>query len=220
MRIRRHVSFANVVSMLALFIALGGTSYALATNSVGHKAIKKNAVRASEIKTRAVGASEIRSNAVAGGDVADGSIGSLDLGDDSVGSGELAADSVGNGEMADNSVGSAEVIDGSLGENDLQPGLLDFGPVTVQRTDVALPDNSTVGVEATCPAGQVAIGGGASVDETSSDDIKLMVSRPGNGGLIPADGQQFANTWRAVYRNPQNGTLAATIRAFVLCVEQ
>jgi hypothetical protein len=91
--------------------------------------------------------------------------------------------------------------------------------VTVQRTDVALPDNSTAAAEATCPAGQKAISGGASVAETSSDDIKLMVSRPGTGAVVPNDGEPFANSWRSVYRNPAGGTGAATIRAFVVCAE-
>jgi hypothetical protein len=95
-RIRSHLSFANVISLIALFAALGGSAYAagLANNSVGAKQIKKNAVRAAEIKRNAVGASEIRSNAVAGGEVADGSLGSLDLGNNSVGAAEVADDSL------------------------------------------------------------------------------------------------------------------------------
>jgi hypothetical protein len=137
---RKQLSFANVISMMALFVALGGTSYALAKNSIGAKEIKKNAVAASEIKKNAVraaeinrnavGASEIRSNAVAGGDVADGGIGSLDLGDNSVGSGELSDNSVGNSEMGDNAVGGGEVTDNSLNADDIDGASLDgeIGP--------------------------------------------------------------------------------------------
>jgi hypothetical protein len=240
--IRSHLSFANVISVMALFVALGGASYAAVTlpkNSVGAKQIKKNAVRAGEVKRNAVGASELRANAVGTGDIADNGVGGADLADNSVGAaeltdnsvfgGELAANSVGSSdladnsvgasELADNSVGSGEVIDNSLGENDLQAGLLDVNvSVTVQRTDVALADNTTQAVEASCLAGSTAIGGGSSVDQTGSDDIKLLVSRPGNGGFIPNDGQSF-NDWRAVYRNPTGGTGAAEIRAFVICVE-
>lgn len=217
--IRSRLTFANVTSMIALFVALGGTSYALAANSIGAREIKKNGVKASEIARNAVGASEVRSNSVAGGDVADGTIGSLDIGDNAITGSELAANSVGAGETAANSVGSEEVVNGSLGATDLVAGLLDHTlSATVQRTDVALADNTTGAAEASCPAGSTAIGGGASVDQTSSDDIKLMVSRPGNGGFIPDDGQAF-NDWRAVYRNPAGGTGAAEIRAFVICVE-
>jgi hypothetical protein len=136
-QIRNHLSFANAISLIALFVALGGTSIAavsLSKNSVGAKQIKKNAVGASEIKKNAVraaeiarnavGASELRSNAVAGGDVADGGIGSLDLGDNSVGSGELGDNSVGLSELADNSVGTGEVTDDSLTGTDIDESTL------------------------------------------------------------------------------------------------
>jgi hypothetical protein len=143
--IRNHLSFANAISMVALFVALGGTSIAavsLSKNSVGAKQIKKNAVKAAEISRNAVGASEIRSNSVRGGDVGDGSIGSLDLGDNAVGSGELSDNSVGSGELSDNSVGSGELADGSVGsaevtdgsllESDMAPGVVD-GPDAFAR---------------------------------------------------------------------------------------
>jgi hypothetical protein len=54
---RRHMSFANVVSMLALFVALGGVSYAalkLPKNSVGSKQIKANAVKTGKVKNGAL----------------------------------------------------------------------------------------------------------------------------------------------------------------------
>jgi hypothetical protein len=218
--IRSHLSFANLVSLMALFIALGGTTYAavaLPKNSVGAKQIKKNAVTASEVKRNAVGAAEIRSNAVASGDIADNGVGGADLSDNSVGAGELSDNSVGAAEIGNNAVGSSEVANGSIAEADLVAGLLAKSlEVTVQRTDVALAENSTQAVEAACPGGTVGVGGGSSVDQTGSDDIKLLVSRPGNGGFIPDDGQA-SNEWRAVYRNPAGGTGAAEIRAFILC---
>ncbi len=52
-RLRRHLTFANVVACLALFIALGGASYAafkLPKNSVGTKQLKKNAVTGAKVK--------------------------------------------------------------------------------------------------------------------------------------------------------------------------
>jgi hypothetical protein len=53
----RPLSYANVVSTLALFAALGGTSYAavkLPHNSVGSAQIRRSAVSSSEIKHGAV----------------------------------------------------------------------------------------------------------------------------------------------------------------------
>ena len=186
-RFRSRPSFASVVSVMALFVALGGTSYAAVK-------LPKNSVGSSQIKTNGVGSSDVKNGSLRGVDFR---------------AGELPAGPQGQqgpkGEKGD---------PGAPGQ-DGKDGLL--GAVTVQRTDVALADNTTQSVEASCPAGQKAISGGSSVDQTGSDDIKLLVSRPGNGGFIPADGQSF-NDWRAVYRNPAGGTGAAEIRAFVVCV--
>jgi cytoskeletal protein RodZ len=58
----RAPSPALVISLLALFVALGGTSYAAITlpkNSVGAKQLKKNAVTGAKIKNGAVTASKI-----------------------------------------------------------------------------------------------------------------------------------------------------------------
>ena len=56
-RITRHISYANVTASLALFLALGGVSWAAATlprNSVGAKQIKTSAVRSSEVKDQSL----------------------------------------------------------------------------------------------------------------------------------------------------------------------
>ena len=53
-RIRRHLSFANVTSLLALVFAMGGTGYALTLprNSVGAKQLRADAVTSAEVKNR------------------------------------------------------------------------------------------------------------------------------------------------------------------------
>lgn len=56
---------AFVISLVALFVALGGTTYAatsLPRNSVGTKQLKKNAVTTKKIKNRAVTAAKINAN--------------------------------------------------------------------------------------------------------------------------------------------------------------
>ena len=61
-RVRQRLTYGNVVSSMALFIALGGTSYALTLprNSVGSQQIRGNAVRASEVRSGAVRSSEVK----------------------------------------------------------------------------------------------------------------------------------------------------------------
>jgi hypothetical protein len=63
---RKRLSYGNVVSSLALFIALGGTSYALSLprNSVGAAQIRGGAVRASEVRSGAVRSSEVKDHSL------------------------------------------------------------------------------------------------------------------------------------------------------------
>jgi hypothetical protein len=61
-RIIRRPSPATAIALLALFVALGGTSYAafsLPKNSVGTKQLKRDAVTTSKIKRHAVTAAKI-----------------------------------------------------------------------------------------------------------------------------------------------------------------
>jgi hypothetical protein len=73
---RKHLTFANVISMMALFIALGGGAYAatLAKNSVGSKQLKKNAVTSSKIRKNAVTSSKVKNGSLKAGDFAAGQL--------------------------------------------------------------------------------------------------------------------------------------------------
>jgi hypothetical protein len=56
-RLRARLTYANVVSTIGLFVALGGGAYAAATlprNSVGTPQLKKNAVISSKVKDRSL----------------------------------------------------------------------------------------------------------------------------------------------------------------------
>ena len=71
-RLRPRLTFANVTSCVALFVALGGGAYAatqLPKNSVGPKQIRKNAVNASKVRKNAINGSKVRSNSLTGADI-------------------------------------------------------------------------------------------------------------------------------------------------------
>ncbi len=60
--LRQRLTYANVMATIAVFIALGGASYAatqLPKNSVGSKQIKKNAITTAKIKKGAVSGAKI-----------------------------------------------------------------------------------------------------------------------------------------------------------------
>ena len=93
-RIRKHFSFANVIASLALFIALGGVSYAAtiaAKNSVRSSSIKNGQVKTADLATNAVTSTKIKNGQVAGADLAAGAVNSAKIADGSVARGDLAA---------------------------------------------------------------------------------------------------------------------------------
>lgn len=79
-RIRSKLTYANIVATMALFIALGGVSYAavkLPKNSVGEKQIKKNAVTGKKIKKNAVTGDKIKPGTIKGTDITLDSLGKV-----------------------------------------------------------------------------------------------------------------------------------------------
>jgi hypothetical protein len=78
--IRARLTYANVMATLALFIALGGTTYAAASlphNSVGSSQLRSNAVTASKIRSGAVASSEIKDRSIGLKDISDSARNSL-----------------------------------------------------------------------------------------------------------------------------------------------
>jgi hypothetical protein len=69
---RKHLSYANVVASIALFVALGGGAYAatqLPKNSVGTKQLKKNAVTGKKLKKNAVTGKKVKNRSLSGADI-------------------------------------------------------------------------------------------------------------------------------------------------------
>jgi hypothetical protein len=72
-RLRERLTYANTMSTLAVFIALGGTSAWAATT------LARNSVGSAQIRTGAVASSEIHNNSVRSADIRDRSIALRDL---------------------------------------------------------------------------------------------------------------------------------------------
>jgi hypothetical protein len=67
MKVRRpQLSYANVMSSAALFVALGGTSYAVARNSVGSAQLRPNAVTSAKVKDRSLRTNDLAPSARTG----------------------------------------------------------------------------------------------------------------------------------------------------------
>jgi hypothetical protein len=122
-QIRKRLTYANVMSSIAVFLVLGGASALAATqlgkNTVGSKQLKKNAVTAAKIKKNAVTAAKIKAGAVSGAKLAPGAVGADQLSDGAVTAGKLADGAVGTGKIADGAVTSGKLALGSVGADQL-----------------------------------------------------------------------------------------------------
>ncbi len=122
---RRRPSAALVVATAALFLSLGGTSYAaVKAGSIGNRQLATDAVSASKIRPNAVGSSEVAANAVGASEIATGAVRSTELASRSVTGSKIALDAVTTQVILDGSIGSQDVADGSLGSQDLAPDVL------------------------------------------------------------------------------------------------
>lgn len=76
-RIRTRITSAHVLAAMALFVALGGSAYALSAGSVGSKQLKNNAVKTKKLKNGAVKTSKLGTDAATGEKVAEATLGKV-----------------------------------------------------------------------------------------------------------------------------------------------
>ncbi len=77
-KLARSLTFSNIVSALALFIALGGSAYAvgvLPANSIGRAQLKHDAVSTAKIAPHSIGPERLKRGAVTARALARGSVG-------------------------------------------------------------------------------------------------------------------------------------------------
>jgi len=178
-RLRDKLTFANVVSFLALFVALGGFAVAAAQlkkNSVGTNQLKKNAVVTSKIKNNAVTDTKLENGSVTGEKVKSGSLTGTQVNSSTLGTVPSAT----HAGSADSATDSAK-LEGH--------GASEFGAVLSGQTSGVppIPGKSTTVSRIFGPVSGVA---GPTEDpaihETLSPDISLLAShlsvRLTNGG--------------------------------------
>jgi len=117
---KSRLSYANVVSTLALFVAISGASaYAtsqLANKSVGEPQLRPGAVTADKIRKNAVTAPKIKEAAIKQGKLADGSVAASKLAPGSVATGSLAVGAVTNEKIAPDAVTGDKVLESTLSQ--------------------------------------------------------------------------------------------------------
>lgn len=78
-RVAQHLSPATVIATIALFVALGGVSYGVATGSIDTREIKNNDVRTHDLRNNSIRTQDLRNNEVRGIDIRNGTIRARDV---------------------------------------------------------------------------------------------------------------------------------------------
>ncbi|HEX2426601.1 MAG TPA: hypothetical protein VHI53_01670 [Gaiellaceae bacterium] len=177
-RLARRPSGAMVVSCIALFVALAGTSYATVLN------VPRNSVGTPNLKRNAVTARKIAPNAIRTGHVLDGT---LLLGD-------FKAGQIPQGAKGDK---------GDKGDPGA-PGLSGVQIVTSQKSVVNAMSSELI---VSCPAGKRVVGGGTSTNKiVLGAGPFVYLSRPANtngwhAGMAASPAQSWTMTVYAICAN-------------------
>jgi hypothetical protein len=116
-RIRSHIR-SNVVGYLALFVALGGTAYAVdgplpGQNQVGSADVINNDVQSADIKDANVATADIRSGAVNSGKILDGSVTGADVDESTLNGGGDVSGPLSNLQLGTGTVGRDQLRSGA-----------------------------------------------------------------------------------------------------------
>lgn len=214
--IRGNLSFANVMSMTAVMIALGGTSYAagLAKNSVGSTQIKAKAVKTSDLGDSAVTSAKVKNGALTAQDFAIGQLPAGPRGATGATGPAGPAGSTGTagpaGPAGPTGATGATGLQGPQGLQGIRGATGALGAVTARSFTATadMTNDQKLSYTATCPAGQQAIGGGGRGDDNTSELTNVSSSRPALSTTSPAnepppEGAGF-DGWRITVKNVGN----------------
>jgi hypothetical protein len=208
-QIRRHVTYANVMSSIAVFLMLGGAT-AFAATKIGANEIKANSIKTGKIVKEAVTAGKIKKNAVTESRIADGAVTTNKLADnavttpkianDAVTTGKLAASAVSTGKLENGAVNTAKLGNGAVTAAKLAESEQSQALVTSPTNEVNLPEqygspnNWATVLTLNVPSGnwvlsshiQVAIG-------TASPGSKVICRMNQNGSVLSQTGTEGSN---------------------------
>jgi hypothetical protein len=189
-------TYAGVTATVALFLALGGSSYAAITITSGD--VRNGSLTGSDIKNESLKSRDIDNGTITGSDINNGSVTSSDIDDASL----LAAD-----------FKAGELPAGPAGPAGPQ-GPASATNVVARRSNDAVQDNQFRVVVASCLTGEVAVGGGGGVTGFQNDAAIFFDEPREADGSDPEDGEP-ATKWAVGASNSSGNT--QIVNAHVLC---
>lgn len=228
-QLKRHLTVANVLSAVALFMALGGAAYAaklmlpkksvktqnLANGAVTNLKLRNGAVTPLKIRNGAVTGAKIAIGAVGSTQLADGGVRSVDLGGGVVTEGKLKNGAVGEAKLGASSVATGKIQDGAVTSAKLSAALLAQlvkNVSYVNKESGALSTTSPQSVTAECPSGKQVVGGGARIVFGDATVVQLTESIP----FLAGDGKRTG--WTAAAKTAE-ATKTFAVEAYAICAE-
>jgi hypothetical protein len=219
-QIRKRLTYANVMSSIAVFMVLGGAT-AFAATKIGANEIKANSIKTGKIVKEAVTAGKIKNGAVTTTKIGKGAVGSENLADNSVTSLKIAPDAVTTAKIAPDAVTTGKIANGAVTSAKIGAGAISASKLaSIQRVLVESTATNAVGqtreVTAQCPAGTVAISGGAAwvttAGNVSTVNGIIRVSQP-----VPSTAGAGAPTgWQAT--GETDAAFERRLRAYAICI--
>jgi len=206
--LKRHLTVANALSCIALFVALSATAVAatkLGTGQVKAVNIANEAVTNPKLKNLGVTASKIANGTIVAGKLKNLSVTNPKLGKESVTEGKIKKKAVGTGQLAPESVTPAKVSSSFY-----SPLVKNVSYVSAEVGTTEAEEKTTV---ATCPSGKQAIGGGARINGTLKE-VAITGSQPYFNGSARTGWEAFA---RDIV--PGGGAGPWSLVVFAVCAE-
>jgi hypothetical protein len=237
-QLSKHLNFANVISCIALFVALSGAAYAAKT-TLGNKSVKtrnlaNGSVNTLKLRSGAVTPLKIRNGAVTGAKIAPGAVGSTQLLDGGIrsvdlGGGVVTEGKLKNGAVTETKIFNSAVTNSKIGPNAVATGKIADGAVTspklapaflaqlvknvtyVSKASGVVSTTTPQSVTAECPAGKQVIGGGGRVVPGTALSVEITDSIP----FLAGDGKRTG--WTAAAKGEAGQTFA--VEAHAICAE-
>jgi hypothetical protein len=189
---KNAISPATVLAGIALFVSLGGVSYAVATGSIDSREIRNGTVQSRDVRDGALQGRDVANGSLQSRDVRDGALRGLDVNDRSLGGVDLAENTLG-----DREINEPDLDIQRLAGVDARRYVKNVRRVqTATASDAVTPKSVP---PARCPAGRRLLGGGARVVAPAPVPVALSVNAP-NGDAWEASAYATAPTgnWQLV----------------------
>jgi hypothetical protein len=197
--IRRRLTYANVMSSIAVFAVLGGGAYAGIDRKIRTADLGKNVVTTPKLAKQAVGTGKVKAQAIRRGKIADGEVRRPKIFDNAVNADKIENEAVVTDKLAPAAVEHGKIADGAVNSEKV-------GEIVKRVGSTVVPNNANGTANATCLGGERLLSGGGGF---LGGEMDAQVSFSGQVG--------GAGNWRVHARNESGAP--RTLEAQVHCLQ-